>query len=49
MAGTDDRTIKFTPTTEKVGEYVKFTINGETVVGNVAVVNGANSYATVVL
>lgn len=49
VAGTDDRTIKFTPTTEKVGDYVEFTINGETVVGNVAVVNGADSYATVVL
>lgn len=49
VAGTDDRAIKFTPTTEKVGDYVEFTINGETVVGNVAVVNGADSYATVVL
>ena len=49
VAGTDDRTIKFTATTEKVGDYVKFTVNGETVVGNVAVVNGADSYATVVL
>jgi hypothetical protein len=49
VAGTDDRTIKFTATTEKVGDYVEFTINGETVVGNVAVVNGADSYATVVL
>ena len=49
VAGTDDRTIKFTATTENVGDYVEFTINGETVVGNVAVVNGADSYATVVL
>jgi hypothetical protein len=49
VAGTDDRTIKFIATTEKVGDYVEFTINGETVVGNVAVVNGADSYATVVL
>ena len=49
VAGTDDRTIKFTATVEKVGDYVEFTINGETVVGNVAVVNGADSYATVVL
>lgn len=49
VAGTDDRTIKFTATTEKVGNYVKFTVNGKTVVGNVAVVNGADSYATVVL
>ena len=49
VAGTDDRTIKFTAKTEKVGNYVEFTVNGETVVGNVAVVNGADSYATVIL
>lgn len=49
VAGTDDRTIQFTATTENVGDYVEFTVNGETVVGNVAVVDGADSYATVVL
>ena len=47
--GTDKRTIKFTPTSEKVGDYVEFTIDGNTVTANVAVVNGADSYATVVL
>lgn len=49
VAGTDDRTIQFNATTEKVGDYVEFTINGNTVIGNVAVVDGADSYATVVL
>lgn len=49
VAGTDNRTIQFTPTTEKVGDYVEFTISGGTVVGNVAVVDGSNSFATVTL
>lgn len=47
--GSDERTIKFTATTEAVGDYVEFTINGETVKGNVAVVNGADSFAVKVL
>ena len=47
--GTDKRTIKFTATTEKVGDYVEFTVEGQTVKANVAVVNNDKSYATVVL
>lgn len=49
VPGTDNRTIKFTATTENVEDYVEFTVDGETVMGNVAVVNGAESYATLTL
>lgn len=49
VPGTDDRTIQFTPTTEQVGDVVEFTVNGATKRGRVAVVDGANSYATVQL
>ena len=49
VAGTDNRTIKFTPTTEKVGDVAEFTVGGETKRARVAVVNGAESYATVQL
>lgn len=49
VPGTDDRTIKFDGTGRKVGEYVEFTINGKTVVGNVAKVDGADSFAVKVL
>ena len=50
--GTDKRTIKFSAadaTAAKVGDYVEFTVEGQTVKANVAVVNETESYATVVL
>ena len=49
VTGTDNRTIKFTPTTEKVGDVAEFTVGGETKRARVAVVNDAESYATVQL
>lgn len=52
VAGTDKRTVKFNTTdaeAAKVGDYVEFTVSGETVKANVAVINDADSLATVVL
>ena len=49
VAGTDERTIKFTATTEKVGDVAEFTVAGKTLRGRVAVVNGADSFATIQL
>ena len=49
VAGTDDRTIKFTATTEQVGDVAEFTVAGKTVRGRVVIVDGADSYATIQL
>ena len=49
VTGTDERTIKFTATTEKVGDVAEFTVAGKTLRGRVAVVNGADSFATIQL
>lgn len=52
IAGTDERTVEFDAanvTGVKVGDYVSFKVAGKTVMANVAVVNGANSYATVAI
>lgn len=50
VAGTDDRTIEFTATTEKVGDVAEFTVAGKTVRARVAVVDGnKKGYATIQL
>lgn len=50
VAGTDERTIEFTATTEKVGDVAEFTVGGKNVRARVAVIDGAKkAYATVQL
>ena len=50
VAGTDERTIEFTATTEKVGDVAEFKVGGNNVRARVAVIDGAKkAYATVQL
>ena len=48
VAGTDDRTIEFTATTEKVGDVAEFSVAGKTARARVSVVDSnKKGYATI--